>query len=323
MSFIARPFEKPKFSKKLYDGTHNYGRFVLEPLERGFGQTLGNSLRRVLLSSLPGASVFAVEVEGARHEFAAIEGVFEDVTAIILNLKDLVLKIDEEGNNTKTLELDILGPTVAKAGDLVLPYGVSVVNPDLVIANVSEGGHLKMRIHARNGRGYVTSEGNKPSRNSPARIGIIATDSNYSPVTKVSYAIEPTRVGHDSRYDQLTLEIWTNGSMKPQEALSLASRILISHFEGFLELEEMTEDITIMKEATQTTENKFAKMPISDLILTVRSYNSLKRAGIEFISELTEKTIEEMMKIRNLGKKSLKEVEEKLAELGLHFRDSI
>lgn len=323
MSFIARPFEKPKFSKKLFDGTHNYGRFVLEPLERGFGQTLGNSLRRVLLSSLPGASVFAVEIEGARHEFSALEGIKEDVTAIILNLKGLVLKIDEEGNATKTLELNLVGPAVATAGNLVLPYGVSVINPELVLANVAEGGILKMRVHARNGRGYVTSEGNKPSRNSPSRIGIIATDSNYSPVTKVSYTIEPTRVGHDSRYDQLTLEIWTNGSMKPQEALSLASRILIAHFEGFMELEGMTEDVTIMREATATVENKFAKMPISDLILTVRSYNSLKRAGIEFVSELTEKTIEEMMKIRNLGKKSLKEVEEKLAELGLHFRDSI
>lgn len=321
MSFIAKQFEKPIFTKKLFDSTHNYGRFVLEPLERGFGLTLGNALRRVLLSSLPGASVFAVEVEGARHEFSALDGVVEDVTSIILNLKDLVLKIDEEGTETKTLELDVTSAKTVTAADLVLPYGVSVINPSLVIANVVEGGRLKMRIYARNGRGYVTSEGNKANRYT-SKLGTIATDSNYSPVTKVSYTIDPTRVGHDSRYDKLTLELWTNGSLKPQEALSLASRILIAHFEGFVDLEDATHDVNIMKEATEQTEDKYSNMTIVDLDLSVRSYNCLRRAGIETVYELTQKTEEEMMKVRNLGKKSLKEVKEKLQAIGLGFREN-
>ncbi|MFA5235274.1 MAG: DNA-directed RNA polymerase subunit alpha [Bacilli bacterium] len=321
MSFIAKQFEKPIFTKKLFDSTHNYGRFVLEPLERGFGLTLGNALRRVLLSSLPGASVFAVEVEGARHEFSALEGVVEDVTAIILNLKDLVLKIEEEGIDAKVLELEAVGPKVVTAADFVLPYGVTVINPGLVLANVTEGGKLKMRVYARNGRGYVTSEGNKANRYT-AKLGTIATDSNYSPVTKVSYNIDPTRVGHDSRYDKLTLEIWTNGSLKPQEALSLASRILMAHFEGFIDLEQATYDVNIMKEPTEQSEDKYSNMTIVDLDLSVRSYNCLRRAGIETVYELTQKTEEEMMKVRNLGKKSLKEVKEKLNAIGLSFREN-
>jgi DNA-directed RNA polymerase subunit alpha len=321
MSFIAKQFEKPIFTKKLFDSTHNYGRFVLEPLERGFGLTLGNALRRVLLSSLPGASVFAVEVEGARHEFSALDGVVEDVTAIILNLKDLVLKIEEEGIDAKVLELDVVGPKVVTAADLVLPYGVTVINPGLVLANVTEGGKFKMRVYARNGRGYVTSEGNKANRYT-VKLGTIATDSNYSPVTKVSYNIDPTRVGHDSRYDKLTLEIWTNGSLKPQEALSLASRILMAHFEGFIDLEEATYDVNIMKEPTEPTDDKYSNMTIVDLDLSVRSYNCLRRAGIETVYELTQKTEEEMMKVRNLGKKSLKEVKEKLNAIGLGFREN-
>ncbi len=320
MSFIAKQFEKPVFTKKLFDSTHDYGRFVLAPLERGFGLTLGNALRRVLLSSLPGASVFAVEIDGARHEFSALEGIVEDVTAIILNLKSLVLKIDEEGIDTKILELDVTGPKTVTAADLQLPYGVSIINPNLVLATAVEGGRLKMRVHTRNGRGYVTSEGNKANRYTK-KLGTIATDSNYSPVTKVSYTIDPTRVGHDSRYDQLTLEIWTNGSLKPQEALSLASRILIAHFEGFVDLDEATQDVTIMKEATEQSEDKYSNMTITDLDLSVRSYNCLTRAGIETVYELTQKTEEEMMKVRNLGKKSLKEVKEKLLAIGLSFRE--
>lgn len=321
MPNIARPFEKPRFSKKLFDSTHNYGRFVIEPLERGFGLTVGNALRRVLLSSLPGASVYAIELEGARHEFSALEGVVEDVTQIILNLKNLVLINDAEGTESKTLELDIKGEKTVTAGDIILPGGVTVVNPDLVIAHVTGSGHLKGRFYIRNGRGYVTSEGNKANRYT-SRLGLIATDSNYSPVTKVSYSIDPTRVGNDARYDKLTLEVWTNGSMTPQAALNLASQILMAHFEGFLDLETTTSDVNIMKEPTLESEDKFSNMTIVDLDLSVRSYNCLRRAGIETVYELTQKSEEEMMKVRNLGKKSLKEVKEKLLAHGLKFRDA-
>lgn len=316
---IAKQFEKPRFTKKLMDSTHNYGRFVIEPLERGFGVTLGNSLRRVLLSSLPGASVYAIEVEGARHEFSAIEGVEEDVTQIILNLKDLVLRIDEEGTDSKVIELDVKGPKAVKASDLKLPGLVSVVNPDLVIANLVEGGKLKMKLHIRNGRGYVTSEGNKTNRFTQ-KLGLIATDSNYTPVTKVSYGIDSTRVGNDARYDKLLIEVWTNGSISPQGALSLASRILMSHYEQFLDLEDTTTDVSIMKEPSAEKDDKFSNMTIVDLDLSVRSYNCLRRAGIETVYELTQKSEEEMMKVRNLGKKSLKEVKEKLLAIGLSFR---
>jgi DNA-directed RNA polymerase subunit alpha len=321
MAHIARPFEKPRFTKKLFDSTHNYGRFVLEPLERGFGLTLGNALRRVLLSSLPGASMYAIELEGARHEFSALEGVVEDVTTIILNLKNLVLTIDVEGTESKTLELDVKGPKVVTAGDLLLPLGVAVINPDLVIANVTDKGSLKGKIYVRNGRGYVTSEGNKQNRYT-TRLGLIATDSNYSPVTKVSYNVDPTRVGNDARYDKLTLEVTTNGSLTPQAALSFASQILISHFQGFLDLEEVTTDVNIMKEPSLESDDKFSNMTIVDLDLSVRSYNCLRRAGIETVYELTQKSEEEMMKVRNLGKKSLKEVKEKLIAHGLKFRDA-
>ena len=321
MPNIARPFEKPRFSKKLFDSTHNYGRFVIEPLERGFGLTLGNSLRRVLLSSLPGASVYAIEIEGARHEFSALDGVVEDVTQIILNLKNLVLINDAEATESKTLELDIKGEKTVTAADLILPGGVSVVNPDLVIAHLTSTGHLKGRFYVRNGRGYVTSEGNKANRYT-SRLGLIATDSNYSPVTKVSYSIDPTRVGNDARYDKLTLEVWTNGSLTPQTALTLASQIMMAHFEGFLYLETATTDVNIMKEPSLESEDKFSNMTIVDLDLSVRSYNCLRRAGIETVYELTQKSEEEMMKVRNLGKKSLKEVKEKLLAHGLKFRDA-
>ena len=321
MPNIARPFEKPRFSKKLFDSTHNYGRFVIEPLERGFGLTLGNSLRRVLLSSLPGASVYAIEIEGARHEFSALDGVVEDVTQIILNLKNLVLINDAEATESKTLELYIKGEKTVTAADLILPGGVSVVNPDLVIAHLTSTGHLKGRFYVRNGRGYVTSEGNKANRYT-SRLGLIATDSNYSPVTKVSYSIDPTRVGNDARYDKLTLEVWTNGSLTPQTALTLASQIMMAHFEGFLDLETATTDVNIMKEPSLESEDKFSNMTIVDLDLSVRSYNCLRRAGIETVYELTQKSEEEMMKVRNLGKKSLKEVKEKLLAHGLKFRDA-
>lgn len=256
MSKIVSPFAKIKFDIAEFDGNTNYGKFVVGPLERGYALTIGNSLRRVMLSSLPGASVFAIEVEGARHEFSALEGVEEDVTMIILSLKDLVLKIDDEESVTKRIELEVEGPKVVTAADLVVPGDVEVINPDLVLAHVAEGGKLKMTLYARNGRGYVTSEGNKLLRTG-MNIGTIATDSNYSPITKVNYEVQPTRVGHNANYENLVLEVWTNGSMLPQDAVALAAKILVAHFEEFLKLNEITRDINIVAEPVEQTSNKY------------------------------------------------------------------
>lgn len=317
---IANPFERFGISQADYDGTENYGRFVIEPLERGFGQTLGNSLRRVLLSSLPGASLYAVEVEGARHEFTALEGVEEDVTSIILNLKGLVLRIPEEDDGNKRLEIDVKGPAVVTAKDIVLPAGVEVVNPDLEIAHLVEGGSLHMVLHARNGRGYITGEQNKTIHTGLA-LGTISTDSNYSPVRKANYTVENTRVGHDSRFDKLTIEVWTDGSILPQEALAKSAQILIAHLDKFLEVANITRDINIEKEEEQVEENKYENFTIEELDLSVRSYNCLKRAGIQTILELTDRTEEDMMKVKNLGKKSLKEIKEKLIAYNLSFKD--
>ena len=317
---IANPFERFGVSQADYDGTENYGRFVIEPLERGFGLTLGNALRRVLLESLPGASIYAIEIEGARHEFSAIEGVEEDVTSIILNLKDLILAIDVEDDSNKKLEINVEGPKTVTAGDIVCPAGVKVINPELEIAHVAEGGKLNAVLHARNGRGYVTGEQNKALRPNLPR-GVISTDSNYSPVRKANYSSEPTRVGHDSHFDKLTLEVWTNGSITPQEAVVVSSQILIAHFEKFLGLVEQTRDINIEKDVAVVEENKYENIMIDELDLSVRSYNCLKRAGITTVLELTEKTEEEMMKVKNLGKKSLKEIKDKLAAIGLSFKD--
>ena len=316
---IANPFERFSITEADYDGNENYGRFVIEPLERGFGLTLGNALRRVLLSSLPGASIYAVEVEGARHEFTALEGIEEDVTNIILNLKDLVLKIDENDNEFKRLDIDVKGPAVVTAGDIVCPTGVEVINKDLVLANVTEKGHLKMVLHARNGRGFVTGEQNKVLHNT-LPVGVICTDSNYSPVRKMNYTVENTRVKYDSRFDKLTVEIWTNGSITPQEALALSAELLIKHFEKFLDVANITRDINIEKDVETVEENKYENIAIEELDLSVRSYNCLKRAGIATVLELTETSEEEMMKVKNLGKKSLKEIKEKLAGIGLSFK---
>ena len=314
-----RKFEKPDFKVAEYDLKNDFGRFVIEPLERGFGITLGNALRRVLLSSLPGASVYAVKIEGARHEFSALDGIEEDVTTIILNLKDLVLKIHSEDETVaKKIVVDAKGPCTVLAGDLELPEDVEVINPELEIAHVAEGGELQMTIYARNGRGYVTAEGNKTSTQ---HIGTIPTDSNYSPITKVSYTIEPTRVGHDSRYDCLILEIETNGSMLPQDALALAAKILVEHFSLFEEVSEIAKNVDVIAEKVEEENNKYEDMTIEELDLSVRSYNCLKRAGIQTVLELTQKSEEDMMKVRNLGKKSLKEVKEKLMAFGLSFRD--
>ena len=299
----------------------NYAKFLVSPLERGFGITLGNALRRVLLSALPGASVYAVQIEGVRHEFTAIKGCDEDVTAIILNLKALVLKLDDESADTKYLTLDLHGPCTVKASDLVCPALVSVVNGDLEIAHLNAEGALKMTILVASGRGYVTSEQNKINRKIET-VGVISTDSNYSPVTKVAYSVEPTRVGHDSKFDALTLEVSTNGSCTPAEAVTLASKLLINQLANF-SLIESNKEYKMVKEAPKAEENKFQNMLIEELDLSVRSNNCLKRAGITTVMELTQRSEDEMMKVRNLGKKSLKEVKEKLNEIGLHFRDYI
>ena len=321
MMKIANPFERFEISQADYDGTENYGRFVIEPLERGFGLTLGNALRRVLLSSLPGASLYAIEVEGARHEFTALEGVEEDVTAIILNLKDLILRIDEGDDSNKKLEVNVQGPAVVTAGMIKTEgTGVQVVNPDLVIAHLTDRGSLRMILHARNGRGYVTGEQNKVLHPN-LQLGTIATDSNYSPVRKANYTVDNTRVGHDSHFDKLTIEIWTDGSITPQVALAESANLLIKHFEKFLNVAEITRDINIEKDIAPVEENKYENFAIEELDLSVRSYNCLKRAGIQTVLELTEKTEEDMMKVKNLGKKSLKEIKEKLAGYGLSFKD--
>ena len=317
---IANPFERFGITSADYDGNENYGRFVIEPLERGFGLTIGNALRRVLLSALPGASVYAVEVEGAAHEFAALEGVQEDVTSIILNLKDVILQIEPELESNQKLTLNVVGPCEVTAGDIKCPGGVQVINPEAVIAHVSEGGKLNMILHARNGRGYVTGEQNKVLHpNLP--VGVISTDSNYSPVLKVNYTVENTRVGHDSKFDKLVLEVWTNGSCTPQQAVAFSAKILIDHFSKFLDLSDITRDINLEKDEEVEEEAQFENISIEELDLSVRSYNCLKRDGIQTVLELCERTEEQMMKVKNLGKKSLKEIKDKLAERGLSFKE--
>ena len=323
MSNLAKPFEKVEFKVAQIDASDNYGKFVIEPLERGYGLTIGNSLRRILLASLPGAAVCGVEIEGAEHEFSALKGIEEDVTSIILNLRDIIWVVDDEEKADKKCTVSVKGPKVVKASDLELPAFVKIVNPDVEIAHVVEGGSLNMNVYLRRGRGYMTADNNKQLRGKVevSQLGYIVTDSNYSPVTRASYIVEPARVGHDSRFDKLTLEVWTNGSILPQSAVALAAEMLVTNLMPFVDLEKTVEEINMIKEEEKVEENKFEVMPIEELDLSVRSYNCLKRAAISTVSELTQKTEEEMMKVRNLGKKSLKEVKEKLAEIGLSFRE--
>ena len=318
---LPNQFERFTIKTVIDDPVEHYSKFVVSPLERGFGITLGNALRRVLLSALPGASVYAVQIEGVRHEFTAIPGCDEDVTAIILNLKDLVIKMDDASTETKFLTLEAHGPCTVKASDIRCPAFVSVVNGDFEIAHLNEEGVLKMSILVANGRGYVTSEQNKIVRKIDT-VGVISTDSNYSPVVKVAYSVEPTRVGHDSRFDELTLEVTTNGSCTPAEAVTLASKLLINQLTHFA-LIQSGKEFRMEKEVEKPEENRFQNMLIEEIDLSVRSNNCLKRAGITTVMELTQKSEDEMMKVRNLGKKSLKEVKEKLAEIGLPFRDYI
>ena len=314
-----RKFEKPNFKIERNGETDNYMRFIVEPLEKGYGITIGNALRRVLLSALPGASVFAIEIDGVQHEFSTVPGVKEDVVSIILNLKELNLAIDEDDESKKELTIDVKGPKVVTGEDIVCPTGVEVLSKDAYICTLAAGASLKMKIYARNGRGFFTAEQNKDAR---THFGIIPTDANYSPIKKVAYEVEAARVGRNANYDKLIMDIWTDGSMEPQMAIALASKILIEHFALFTELTNLDKFVDIIGETIVENETKNQDMTIEDLDLSVRSYNCLKRAGISTVMELTQKSEEDMMKVRNLGKKSLKEVKDKLASYNLSFKEN-
>lgn len=313
-------FERADFEVKEYVESENYGKFVLSPLERGFGTTIGNALRRVLLSSLPGAAVFSIKVDGVYHEFTTIPGIREDVSMIILQLKQLVMTIEDD--DVYDLQISAKGPCTITAGDIICPAQVEILNKDLEIAHLEKDVTLEMELKAKNGRGYVSADINKQLNQGASQgIGTVYTDSIYTPIEKVSYTVEPTRVGEDVKYDSLTMEIWTDGSINPQKALSLAAKILIDHLDIVASINEdiLNMDNVIM-EGTTEQPNKGQQMMIEDLDLSVRSYNCLKRAGIQTVDELTQKTEDEMMRVRNLGKKSLKEVKDKLIELGMGFK---
>ena len=305
-------FEKPNIKCLEIDDEKKYAKFVCEPLERGYGITIGNSLRRILLSSLPGCAIKSVKIDGAQHEFTTIPNVVEDVPEIILNLKMVRIKMDK--NEEKTLRINFEGEGEVKAGDIITDGTVEILNPDLHIATVSKGGKLNMEMCADMGRGYNTAEKNK-TPNQP--IGVIAIDSIYSPVKKVNYSVENTRVGQMVDYDKLTIELWTDGSLEPYEALSLAAKVLTEHLKLFVDLSETAKNTQIMIEKEENKKEKILEMPIEELELSVRSFNCLKRSGISTVEDLANKTETDMMKVKNLGKKSLEEVIAKLHELGL------
>ncbi len=311
-------FEKPIYKITDYVENNFYGKFELEPLERGFGTTLGNALRRVMLSSLPGSAITSVKIEGVSHEFQTIPGVIEDVALIILNLKDVVIKNHSGENKTIRLTAKTEGPVTA--GDIEKDADIEILNPDKVIANIAKGGSLVMEMTVGNGRGYVKSDDNKKLL-TDKKVGTIAIDSLYSPIERVNYEVEPARVGQDESYDKLVLEVWTNGSMKPEEAVALASRILIEHFEILTDLSNIADVTGLMIEKTEDPKVKALETTIEDLDFSVRAYNCLKRAGIHNLQDLVNKSESDMMKIRNLGKKSLKEVLDKVRDLGLVLRD--
>ena len=308
-------FEKPKL--ECVEMSENYGRFVVEPLERGFGMTLGNSMRRVLLSSLPGVAATSIRIDGVLHEFSTIEGVKEDVTEIILNLKGLICKLHSQG--PKKVVIDAAGECEVTAGDILPDSDVEIVNPELHLATLDENGKLHMEIMLDHGRGYVVADRNKRP---DMPIGEIAVDSIYTPITKVNFTVDDTRVGQITDYDKLTLEIWTNGSIKPDEAASYAAKILTEHLMLFINLTDRIQGVEIMVEKEESKKEKILEMNIEDLDLSVRSYNCLKRAGINTVEELVQRDEDEMRKVRNLGRKSLEEVQQKLAQLGLSLRSN-
>ena len=306
-------FEKPNITK--VDESTNYGKFVVEPLERGYGTTLGNSLRRILLSSLPGAAVSSIQIDGVLHEFSTIDGVLEDVTQIILNIKKLALKMNTDED--KNIEIDVNGPAKVTAADIVADPDVEVLNPEQYICTVADGGHFHVRMTVKKGRGYVAADQNK-SDDMP--IGVLPIDSIFTPISRVNYQVESTRVGRRNDFDKLTLDVWTNGSISPREAISLAAKILTEHLDIFVNLTDEAKNAEIMVEKEETHKEKMLEMTIEELDLSVRSLNCLKRAGINTVQELTNKTEADMMKVRNLGRKSLEEVKNKLADLGLGLR---
>ena len=308
-------FERPNIKCLEIDNDSNYAKFVCEPLERGYGITIGNSLRRILLSSLPGSAITSVKIDGVLHEFSTIPNVVEDVPEIVINLKSVRLKLDN--NEEKTLRIDVKGPADVKAGDITTDGTVEILNPDLHIATVSEGGTLKMELTADMGRGYNNAEKNKKPDQA---IGVLPIDSIYTPVKKVNYAVENTRVGQRVDYDKLTIEVWTDGSLKPYEALSLAAKVMTGHLELFIDLSETAKNTQVMIEKEENKKERVLETSIEDLELSVRSFNCLKRAGISTVEDLTNKSESDMMKVRNLGKKSLDEVTNKLHSLGLDFK---
>lgn len=309
--------EKPRIECIEMSKDNTYGKFVVEPLERGYGITLGNSLRRILLSSLPGAAVTSVKIEGVLHEFSTLPGVVEDTTEIILNLKKLAMKMHSD--EPKTVRIEAQGECEVTAGDIIHDGDIEIVNPDAHIATLDVDGKLFMEMTVERGRGYVPAERNKK----PGQpIGIIPIDSIFSPVRRVNFHVQDTRVGQRTDYDKLTLEVWTNGTIKPDEAASLGAKILSEHLMLFIELTERTNEVEIMVEKEEEEKEKVMEMAIEELDLSVRSYNCLKRAGINTVQELIQKTPEDMMKVRNLGKKSLEEVEQKLKSLGLSLKES-
>ncbi|MFR2534756.1 MAG: DNA-directed RNA polymerase subunit alpha [Clostridia bacterium] len=307
-------FERPNIKCLEIDNENNYAKFVCEPLERGYGVTIGNSLRRILLSSLPGAAITSVKIEGVVHEFSTIPNVVEDVPEIIVNLKRVRLKLHE--NEEKMIRIDFKGEGEVKAGDIITDSSVEVLNPDLHIATLAEGGHLQMEMTVEMGRGYNSAEKNKKDSQP---IGVLPIDSIYTPVKKVNYAVENTRVGQNIDFDKLTIELWTDGSLAPYEALSLAAKVMTGHLELFIDLSETAKNTQVMIEKEEDKKEKVLEMSIEDLELSVRSFNCLKRAGISTVEDITNKTEPEMMKVRNLGKKSLDEVTYKLHSLGLDF----
>ena len=308
-------FEKPKL--ECVEMSENYGKFVVEPLERGFGMTLGNSMRRVLLSSLPGVAATSIRIDGVLHEFSTIEGVKEDVTEIVLNLKGLICKLHSQG--PKKVIIDAAGECEVTAGDILPDSDVEIINPELHLATLDENGKLHMEIMLDHGRGYVVADRNKRP---DMPIGEIAVDSIYTPITKVNFTVDNTRVGQITDYDKLTLEIWTNGSIKPDEAASYAAKILTEHLMLFINLTDRIQGVEIIVEKEESKKEKILEMNIEDLDLSVRSYNCLKRAGINTVEELVQRDEDEMMKVRNLGRKSLEEVQQKLAQLGLTLRSN-
>ncbi len=312
-------FEKPKIDIAEISEDNRYGRFVIEPLERGYGTTLGNSLRRIMLSSLPGAAVSSVKIEGVLHEFSTIPGVKEDVTEVILNIKHLAIKNNSDSVEPKVAYIEFEGEGVVTGADIQADPDIEIVNKDLVIATLSGGADSKlfMELTITKGRGYVAAEKNKTD---DQPIGVIPVDSIFTPVERVNLIVENTRVGQITDYDKLTLEVWTNGSLSPDEAVSLAAKVLNEHLNLFIDLSENAKNAEIMVEKEDDEKEKVLEMSIDELELSVRSYNCLKRAGINTVEELTNRTPDDMMKVRNLGRKSLEEVLQKLNELGLQLK---